>query len=85
MHTLRRPAAALLTAAGLVVTPAVASASAALPMLRLPDPAPHAARSLAVTATELAGELGAEYAVTHQRRLHNEMVLVRHNPVLAVS
>lgn len=84
MHT-RRPTAALLTAAVLAVIPAVATTSAAMPMFRLPDPAPHAARSLAVTATELTGELGAEYAVTHQRRLHNEMVLVRHNPVLAVS
>lgn len=82
MHARRRLTVGLLAAAALAATPALATA---MPMSRLPDPAPHAARSLAETANELAAQLGEDYAATHQRRLHNEMVLVRHNPICAVG
>ncbi|HET7800990.1 MAG TPA: hypothetical protein VFL38_11235 [Humibacillus xanthopallidus] len=81
MHTRRRITVGLLAAAALAATPAMATA---MPMSHLPDPPPHAARSLADTADELAAQLDEDYAATHLRGLHNEMILVRHNPVCAV-
>jgi hypothetical protein len=74
--------AGLLTAAALAATAPTSTAAA---LFRMPDPAPHAARPLAETANELALQLAGDYAATHQRRLHTEMVLVRHNPICAVS
>jgi hypothetical protein len=78
----RRLVVGRLTAAALAATAPTSTATA---LLRMPDPAPHAARPLAETANELAFLLAGGYAATHQRRLHTEMVLVRHNPICAVS
>ena len=79
MHT-RRLTVGLLTAAALAATPAAATA-----MPVLPDPDPSSARPLVETANELAVQLGEEYAATHLRRLHTEMILIRHNPICAVG
>jgi hypothetical protein len=79
MHT-RRLTVGLLAAAALVATPAAATA---MPML--PDPLPYSARPLVETANKVAAQLGEEYAATHLRRLHTEMILIRHNPICAIG
>ena len=81
MHT-RRIAVGLLTAAALAA--ASTATATGMPMNQLPDPAPLMTLPLVQNAELLVEQLADDYAITHERRLHSAMVLVRHNPICAV-
>ncbi len=81
--TTRQLAAGLLVAAALAAFPATAGAS---PMSQpVPEPAPTAGLLTASTAADsLLRDLRAEYAASHRRSVHNEIVLMRNVPSSAV-
>ena len=76
--------AAAATAA--LALPTVAAGSASGMTVRPPDVTPqlHVLGPPADTVAEVIRELIAAYAVTHLPSLHNEIVLILHNPASAV-
>lgn len=87
--TIRQLAAGLLVSAALAAFPATADASPLRQALSQPMPEPGSDCAAEVrTAPTVGGSimkgLLAEYAASHRRSVHNEIVLVRHAPASAV-
>lgn len=73
----RRIAAALLVAAGLVASTAAADAEVSIRDALRPNSGQE------VRVASLLHDLRAEYAATHERRAHNEIVLILNAPASA--
>jgi hypothetical protein len=80
-HTKENIMTARLTAAGLLVAATLAAAPAAHGSPVHEDPGAGTANG--TTVASLLQELRLDYAATHQRVVHNEIVLLLHHPAAA--
>ena len=87
--TIRQLAAGLLVSAALAAFPATADASPLSHPLSQPRPEPGGdsaaeVRTVSTVRDSLMKELLAEYAASHRRSVHNEIVLAGNVPASAV-